>query len=340
MIDRIISILVSFCLALLVWLYLRSRDHEMLDNVPIPVQISLARNQAEHYDLEVSGASQVYASFSGPPSRIRELRGLIQRAALKVEITLEVAEERAKESRFSDTVRVETSQIHPPPGVTAIVVEGRNHIPVVLHRLVERRLPVRFDAGGEERVISRTDIQPLSVLVRGPQEIIDRLRNIPTQPYCVPPNQESTTDGTAQQTALVPLVSEIDGRSITTSPSNVRVRLTLRQQQRVHELTEVPVQFLCPPNFTLRPLFSDERAGKISLRLQGPANDEPPVVVAYIDLSNRKWDAGLYEEPIKFHLPRDYQFVGTPPKSAAFQLVATDQPIKAIPTSLSPGRDR
>src|SRR5262249_48591435 len=82
--DRLISAAVSVILGALVWLYSRSRDQEMLDAVPIPVTILLAPNQADQYDLEVTGQSQVLASFSGPPSRIRELRGQLQRGELRV----------------------------------------------------------------------------------------------------------------------------------------------------------------------------------------------------------------------------------------------------------------
>src|SRR5438093_6701432 len=82
MFDRLVSALVALSLALLVWLYLRSRDQELLDNVPIPVQVSLAPGQADHYEVEVSGPCQVPVSFLGPPSRIRELRGLLQRGEL------------------------------------------------------------------------------------------------------------------------------------------------------------------------------------------------------------------------------------------------------------------
>src|SRR5262249_4879960 len=79
MLDRFLSALVALSLALLGWLYLRSRDQELLDNVPIPVQVSLVPGQEEHYDLDVSGPCQVPVSFLGPPARIRELRGLLQR---------------------------------------------------------------------------------------------------------------------------------------------------------------------------------------------------------------------------------------------------------------------
>ena len=65
MFDRLISSLVALSLAFLVWLYVRSRDQEMLDNVPIPVQIALAPGLDDYYELEVLGPSQVPVSFTG-----------------------------------------------------------------------------------------------------------------------------------------------------------------------------------------------------------------------------------------------------------------------------------
>src|SRR5205085_1752893 len=109
MFDRLISFLVALSLAFLVWLYARSRDQDSLDNVPVPVQITLASNQADQYELEVNGPSQVPVSFTGPPSRMRELRGMIQRGELRVDVTLSVPEDRQNESRYLDTVRVDAA---------------------------------------------------------------------------------------------------------------------------------------------------------------------------------------------------------------------------------------
>src|SRR5439155_14775335 len=101
MIDRILSSLVALSLALLVWLYARSRDQELLDNTPIPVRITLPTDLEDQYHLELSGPSQVLASFTGPPLRIRELRGILQRNELSVDVTLTIPEERLSESRYS-----------------------------------------------------------------------------------------------------------------------------------------------------------------------------------------------------------------------------------------------
>jgi hypothetical protein len=319
--DRLNSAIIAVILGGLVWLYARSRDQETLDNMPIPVQIQVAPGQAEHYDLEVTGPSQVLVSFSGTPSRMRELRHQIQAGELVVRLSLTVPEDRQQESRYLDTARVSSADIHVPPGVRAMVVEGQSRIPVTLRRLVERRLPVQLDYVHEDR-LGRASIEPDTVLVRGPQDILDRVRTIPTQACTRAPPADNASLEAREAVTLVPLVRELDGRPVRTTPSSVTARLTFRPRQKMYDLVDVPVQFLCPANFTLRPKWEDDRSSKISLRLTGPAGMEPPQAVVYIDLSGRKFDPGFYaDEVFRLQLPKDFQLAQPPPRSGAFRLI-------------------
>lgn len=321
MLDRLLTLVVSVLLAFLVWLYARSRDQDTLDNVPIPVHITLDPGQAEQYDLEIHGPTQVPFSFMGPPSRVREARARLQHGELRVIHTLSVPENRRQEARYADTVRVQSRDLHAPPGVKPTVVEGQNQIRVTLHRLVERRLPVRLEHSAEGRV-TQVVVEPTTVLVRGPQEILDRLRSFPTQSCTVPDRSEATAGPQTVTVGPVALAAELDGRKVRTTPAQVNARVTLQPRQKLYVLDDVPVQFLCPPNFGLRPLFGGERAGRITLRLRGPAAEEPPVITAYVDLSERRWGPGLYEERVKLHLPRDFQLDGDAPGAVSFQLVS------------------
>jgi hypothetical protein len=326
MLDRLISLVVALSLGILVWLYARSRDQELLDNVPIPVDIALAPGQVDQYFLDITGPSQVPVSFRGPPSRIRELRGLLQRGELTVSITVAVPEDRLNESRYSDTVRIDPADLHVPPGVVPTMVEARNRIPLTLHRLVERRLPVRLDPVPGERV-SRITLEPAMVRVRGPQEILDRVRSIPTQPFLLPPSNEINPTQEVGVEGPVPLVREMEGRSVRSVPASVTVHLVLQPQQKLYELKDVPIQFLCPANFPLRPQFVNAPAGKINLKIMGPVLDGPPAVVAYIDLTDRKFEAGLYaDESVRLQLPKDTQLAQNPPRSAPFRLMPTADP--------------
>src|SRR5262249_58606822 len=116
------------------WLYIRSRELEVLDSVPVPVQITLAPGQADRYDVEVTGPSEIPVTFTGPPTCIRELRGLLQRSQVQIPYTLFVPEDREQETRYFDTVRVDATYIHTVPWVTPLVIEGRNRIPVTVRR--------------------------------------------------------------------------------------------------------------------------------------------------------------------------------------------------------------
>jgi hypothetical protein len=319
MLDRLLSSLVAVSLALLAWLYARSRDQEILDNVPIPVQLSLAPAQAEHYSLEVGGSEQVLVSFTGPPARIRELRGMLQRNELSIALSVTVPADRLNEARYSDTVVVETSAVHAPPGVTAMMVEGRNRIPVTLHRLVERRLPVKLDHVQEE-LLGPVVLEPTTAVVRGPAEVVERARCITTLASEMPTRPIHPGVAAVSKLSLDPV---LEGRPVKVWPAKVTVRLSA-QPRKFYELTDVPVNFLSPANFMLRPKFIDERAGKINLRLLGPMQDDPPRVFAFVDLSRSRFTSGLNHEPLQLQLPKDFQLVGDAPRVVAFELLPAD----------------
>jgi hypothetical protein len=333
MTDRLLSSVVAVSLALLVWLYARSRDQEILDNVPIPVQLMLGSNQADHYSLEVNGPSQVMVSFTGSPPRIRELRGMIQRNELHIELTVTVPDERLNESRYSDTIVVEASSVHAPAGVTAMMVEGRNRIPVTLHRLGERQLPVKLDHLQEE-MLGPVVLEPATVLVRGPQEVLDRARFITTMPSEMPTRPANALPNAAT-VARMNLSQELEGRPVKVWPSKVTVRLPARPH-RIYDLSDVQVNFLCPANFLLRPKFIEEPSGRINLRLQGPVQEETPRVFAFIDLSRGRFTPGLNHEPLQLQLPKDFSLLVEPPRVMTFELEQADfqpwdGPLKGLP---------
>jgi hypothetical protein len=92
------------------------------------------------------------------------------------------------------------------------------------------------------------------------------------------------------------------------------------QSRKQYELTDVPVQFLCPPDFPFKPRFNDERSGKVTLKLVGPAQDEPPKVFAFLDLTRGKFTSGLNHEPLQLQLPKDFQLVQEAPRVVPFRL--------------------
>jgi hypothetical protein len=256
-------------------------------------------------------------SFTGSPLRIRELQGMLQRNELQIPLTFTVPAAHLHEARYNDSLLVESSDVHTPPGVTAVMVEGRNRISLTLYRLIERRLPVRFDAVNDESA-GAVVLEPATVLVRGPQDVLERARVIPTQPSELP--ARSPLSGSVLR---VPLVQELEGRPVQAMPCRIAVRV-LPQPRKVYELPEVPVHFLLPVDFPLRPKFFSERAGRIPLRVQGPAREEPPKVCVYVDLTQGRFPVGRYDEPVQIQLPKDFELAQEPPRGVSFQLVPAD----------------
>jgi hypothetical protein len=314
------DVLVALSLAFLVWLYTRSRAQTALDDVQVPVQITLAPGTAGDWQLEVHGTSRVPVSFSGPPSCIRELRQQIQRGLVQVAVRLAVPEEHQKDSTYRDAVRVEAQAVPVPPGVQTVLPEGRNVIPVTLHRLVERRLPVRLDSVGEPR-LTGVKLEPATALVRGPKEVLDRSRYVTTQPFA-PPGGEAGSESPAR--GQIALLQEIDGHPVQCAPAAVSVRFRLHARQKVYELTDVPVQFLCPPDFAWRPRFAGPEGGKVSVKVVGPAREEPPAVLAFIDLTHAGLGRGRNVEPVRLQLPKDFQLLQDAPRLLAFDLDPMD----------------
>jgi hypothetical protein len=310
---------VALSLAFLAWLYARSRHQETVDDVMIPVHVCLAPADMDHHDLEINGASRIQVSFSGPLPRVRELRSQLQRGEVQVNVALTVPEEKQNDSMYRDTVRIEPEDVPVPPGVIASVVEGRNTVQVTVHRLVERHLPVRLETVGETRY-SQVKIEPASVLVRGPQDVLDQARAIATEAYVVPPAPDTAASNEMLLRGEVGLVKEIDGRPIQCNPATVSFRYRLHPRQRTYELTDIPVRFLCPPAFPWRPHFSQPAEGMVTVRVVGPASDELPQVQAFVDLTDGTFEQGRNREAVRLQLPKDFQPASDVPRLVTFVL--------------------
>ena len=77
--HKVLELLISVCLACLVWVYIHNRTRISIDRVAVPVQVQLAPQQRDQYVLEVSEQRSVTVSFTGPTGRIREIRRQLQR---------------------------------------------------------------------------------------------------------------------------------------------------------------------------------------------------------------------------------------------------------------------
>jgi len=325
MTDRFLTAALAFALALFVWLYARSRERETLDNISIPVTVRLAPGLADSYRLESPAAAQVRASFTGPTNRLREVQDAVSRNEMTVGIDYSIPEDQLERNRVEDSVRVEPHDFRVPPGVVVTPIDGRNRVPVALSRLGEKVLKVRVETSKE--LEPRLRVVPETARVRGPRELLERLLEVSVT---LPTRDELGFMGlTPGRPARLPLPREIDGVAITPEPESVVVRID-PQAPRIYPLVDLPVQFLCPPNFTLRPRFLDDRAGKLQLRIQGPDQGDPPRIHAFVDLTSGRFLPGPGVEAVQIQLPKDFSLAQDPPGKVSFELV----PVEATPKPL------
>jgi hypothetical protein len=318
----LLEAVIAFCLAFIVWLYIHSRGQETLDQVRIPVHIQLTVGQREQYVLDVPGSPRVVASFYGPASRIRELRRKLQRGQIKTTIDYAVADGRQQDASFSDTLRVEPSQLSAPPGVTAELVEETRSISITVHRLIERTLPVKLEYTGDARV-TMVKLEPAMVVVRGPKSVLDRAQAVPTLPYAFAALSDETSDPVVKDQAK--LATELEGRPVQVTPQLVSFRCKVAPKKKIYELHDVPVHFLCPMQFPWRPRFLEDRQAKVELRLIGPAGEELPPVLAYVDLTRGTFGRGRNLEPLRLQLPKDFQLADNNQPLVAFFLEEMDR---------------
>ena len=313
----LLEMLVALALAFLIWLYAHSRAQDSIDRVQIPVQIQLAAPQRDQFLLETSGAPNVTVSFNGPSSRIRELRHKLQRGLVQASATLTIAEDRLAETTFCENLHVEASQVTVPAGVVIDLADDGCSIPVTVQRITERQLPVKFDSTGDVRA-TQVKVEPATVLVRGPKHILDRAQAIHTQPYALTVPSPPTADGVVR--GQVALATDLEGRAILATPRLINFRCKVQPRQRIYELADVPVKFLCPPEFPWRTRFLGNNAGKVRVRLLGPAGEEDPPVCAFVDVTGAQLLRGRNLEPLRLQLPKDFTLVESVPSVIVFYL--------------------
>jgi hypothetical protein len=91
-------------------------------------------------------------------------------------------------------------------------------------------------------------------------------------------------------------------------------------------VADVPVHFLCPPNYPFRPRFAPDQPGKVTLRIQGPAGEETPPVLAFVDLTGGTFGRGRNLEPVRLQLPKEFQLAQETPPLVSFMLEPAERP--------------
>ncbi len=319
----LLELLVSACLACLVWLYTHNRARTSIDQVSVPVQVQLAAHQRDLFVLDLPESSTVLVSFIGTQARIREVRRKLQRGILRANATVTIPDFKKTEAMFTQTLQIDEDAIAAPAGVKVEIVQGT--VELTVQRLSERTLPVKLECTGDA-LVSHIKIEPASVLVRGPKAVLDHASYLPTKPFAVQVNLEAQSAAAAEVRDQAALVTELDGRPITATPASVQFRLKAAPKLRVYELAEIPIHFLCPKDSPWRPRFGAEKDSKVTLKLIGPATEQMPPVSAFVDLTSGNLARGRNLSPLRLQLPKDFQLVEPATPLATFYLDEIENP--------------
>ena len=330
MFDRyIITPIIALGLAFLVWVYLRSRDQEV-QSYPIPVEVLIDPQQTDRYSFDSKPENQtVRVKFFGLPSRLREVKDLVEGHNLIIRKVVRVPTEvdLRQDNEYQDVIQFDTSTLSLPLGVHADInsVEGR--LQVKLRRMMERTLELqqRVTTGTAQYEVDNIHLEPATVKVFGPKSVLEQMTQLVLDPW-QPRLPAGLTMTEEEVSGSVRLPDKIKQDTIRTVPDHVEIRARLKPALRVYEMNDVPIAFLCPASFPYRPMFTAERHGTIALlKVRGPLNRSPEVR-AYIDLTARpNLKPGLYpDEEIMVDLPNGYYLAQDPPRLSAFKLELLD----------------
>jgi hypothetical protein len=327
MFDRYaVTPIIALGLAFLVWVYLRSRDQEV-QTYPVPLEMSIGVQQLDRFAFETKPADKVRVKFYGLPSRLREVKNMVDQDELKLRCIVKVPSEvdQRQENIYKDWVQLDASSLlNLPLGVHAEITPAEGRLAVNLKRMMEKVLQVQLLAapGNEQYEIDQQRVEPSTVKVFGPKSVLENQTQIILdrwQPKRIPLGMNFAPEDISETLRIPTKINDI---AVSVLPETVEVRARLKPALRVYELVDVPVHFMCPSNFPFRPIFTLERNGVLpELKVRGPHNKSPEIR-AYVDLTkltNPK--PVLYADmPIMLDLPDGYQLISEAPRVSAFKL--------------------
>jgi hypothetical protein len=337
MFDRyVITPIIALGLAFLVWVYLRSRDQEV-QTYPLPLEISVAVGQSDRFVFETKPVDKVRVRFFGLPSRLREVKNMVEQDELRIRhiVKVPIEIERLGESNYKEGLQLDTSSLlNLPLGVHAEIAPADGRVAISLKRIVEKTLQLRLlpVQGNDQYELDPPRLEPGTVKVTGPKDVLENQTQILMEGWQPKRLPLGTNFPPEDVTETLKIPDKIGTTTITVEPTFVKVRTRIKPALHVYEMSDVPVFFLCPARFPYRPAFTLEQHGVLKqLKIRGPLN-KTPEVRAYVDLSrlvNPK-PVVYTDEPIMVDLPDGYQLVGEQPKISAFKLELLDNAAKPI----------
>lgn len=235
---------------------------------------------------------QVEVRLMGPPAVL----STVEPASLRIVLDLEGARP------GNSTFRLGPDYFNPPRGVRVTRVTP-SVITLRFDSVAVRQLPVtvRFAGVPSGYRISRLDVTPATVRVRGPAQEINKMVSLETEPV-------ELEGKAAQFKKEVRLFA--DGKPISIAPDRVTVLLTLEEEVITKEFVRVEVK---AKNSSGRYVLSP---GSVYLRLSGPKRILEQLQIgedeAYLDLKGL--EPGHYTVELSLRLPSEIKVLEQKPE--------------------------
>jgi len=168
--------LISLVFAVWLWAFVNLGERDAEKTLVLPLELG---NIPQALIVTNPVGDSVDVRIKGP----RTLLGTVQEQDQA--IRLDLSSVRTGRTSF----RIEPDMLSLPRGVRAVRVSPSQVI-LDIERIVEKQLPVTIDFGDSIPSgyrVSRSDVDPAAVTVRGPENEVDRWKSIRTQPVYLPP---------------------------------------------------------------------------------------------------------------------------------------------------------
>jgi len=303
--------LLSLALALVIWFGARSRLREETHlSVPlkviVPSGFQIVHESWDKIDLRVSGPRSLIARLSRDEDYLRMTVLLSQEELEESSVEVEVSPD------WLNIARGELVQLHVrdiSPRVVRILASEQMEKELTVKPLWSGKPPAGYE-------VARVTAQPSSVLVRGPDLVLDKLSEIETEETFVWDLKGSMTRPRALLREKSLELESGESVRVMLRPSQPRVHVTveIRSQEGEKSLRDVPVHVLLPPGFPYDVDVPREEAS-VSVVVAGPQEDlrkvdrESLLVFVRADgLAREKIEPGgnaRYKESVHALPPRD-----------------------------------
>jgi YbbR domain-containing protein len=282
--------LFSFFFAVGLWLFVNAGQKTAERSLVVPVEF---RNVPVDLVVTSSGPGQVEVRAIGPPA----LLSTLDPDYLKVVMDLEGARP------GTSTFRLGSDSFNPPRGVRITRVSP-SVINLKLEAVVVRSLPVSVRLGTKPPAgykVSRVDVNPETVRVRGPANEVSRMGSIETLPI-------ELEGAKGQITREVRLSSA--GDALMYTPDRVTVSVLLEEEVMTREFSKIDVK---AKDFSGKYSVSPRQA---YLRLSGPKRilNRLQLGPEQVYLSLKGLGPGAYTVPLSVNLPQEIKVIEQKPE--------------------------